>query len=69
MNSSGHSPVSQSAANPQRKGKSPRKNGSRPRNATAKVSRAPSPVTLARTKTLLLAALRVWELKHRITVD
>jgi len=47
-----------------------RKRG-RPRNShktSARVSSAlPSVGTLARTKALLLAALRVWELKHRVS--
>lgn len=42
----------------------------RPRKNPAEVSapREPAAVgTLTRTKSLLLAALRVWELKHRIS--
>ena len=43
-----------------------------PRTATRKTAASdvpdlPSAGTLARTKTLLLAALRVWELKHRVS--
>ncbi len=70
MNSSGHLPVSESAARRVRKSKTQRKTRSRSRNGNAappaKV-REPAPVgSLTRTKALLLAALRVWELKHRV---
>jgi hypothetical protein len=62
----GHLPVSETAARRVRKTKARK---GRPR---AKVSRANGEPHLAaagsltRTKALLLAALRVWELKHRI---
>jgi hypothetical protein len=74
MNSSGHLPVSESAAKRVRKAKTQRKAKARPRTATAKVTQhapahAPAAGTLARTKSLLLAAIRVWELKHRVTLD
>jgi hypothetical protein len=70
MNSSGHLPVSESAARRVRKSKTQRKTRARSRNgsaAPAQKVREPAPVgSLTRTKALLLAALRVWELKHRI---
>lgn len=62
MNSSGHLPVSTSAARPTGR---PR---GRPRKQinTAPAVKEPAAVgTLTRTKSLLLAALRVWELKQR----
>ncbi len=66
MNNAGHLPISETA---RRAGKGKAKRG-RPR----KVQRAevaerelPAVGTLTRTKSLLLAALRVWELKHRIS--
>jgi len=47
--------------------KAARRGGPRKTRPTEKVERAPAAVgTLTRTKSLLLAALRVWELKHRI---
>ncbi|PYL46972.1 MAG: hypothetical protein DMF40_10465 [Verrucomicrobia bacterium] len=72
MNGNGHLTVSTSAAKRVRRTKS---NGRKPKtrsrngNGTTKVvSRdLPAAGTLARTKALLLAALRVWELKHRVT--
>jgi hypothetical protein len=65
MNNIGHLPLSETARGA---GKTKARRG-RPRkiNATANVVREPAAVgTLTRTKSLLLAALRVWELKHRI---
>ena len=67
MNTSGHLPVSDSAVRPH--GKSKRRG--RPRKATTAApatppAKEPAAVgTLTRTKSLLLAALRVWELKQR----
>ena len=67
MNSVGHLPVSDSAARPHAKGK----RRGRPRKivaaaGTAAVEKEPAAAgTLTRTKSLLLAALRVWELKQR----
>jgi hypothetical protein len=68
MNSSGHLRLTDSAVHPagksRRRGR-PRKNAGAPRE-TAAVTREPAAVgTLTRTKSLLLAALRVWELKQR----
>jgi hypothetical protein len=67
MNSVGHLPLSETAARrvgstKARRGR-PRKNND---NAHENVVREPAAVgTLTRTKSLLLAALRVWELKQR----
>lgn len=66
MNSSGHLPVSDAAVRPPARNK-PR---GRPRKrADATTPAAPREMaavgTLMRTKSLLLAALRVWELKQR----
>jgi hypothetical protein len=66
MNNAGHLPISETA---RRAGKAKAKRG-RPRktNAAQTVERElPAVGTLTRTKSLLLAALRVWELKHRIS--
>ena len=65
MNNAGHLPMSEKA---RRVGKTKARRG-RPRKSTeANVAREPAAVgTLTRTKSLLLAALRVWELKHRIS--
>jgi len=72
MNSSGHLPVSESATRRVKKTRAQKR--SKPRGRNGKGSEAkPDPATtmaaagtLTRTKALLLAALRVWELKHRI---
>jgi hypothetical protein len=66
MNNIGHLPLSETARSvgktKARRGR-PRKN-----NGSENVVRGPAAVgTLTRTKSLLLAALRVWELKHRIS--
>ena len=66
MNNGGHLPVSDSAARPHGKGK----RRGRPRKvvvaSSAPLEKEPAAVgTLTRTKSLLLAALRVWELKQR----
>ena len=65
MNSIGHLPLSETA---RRAGKTKARRG-RPRKTTTEGAvREPAAVgTLTRTKSLLLAALRVWELKHRIS--
>ena len=72
MNGNGHLTVSAPAAKRVRRTKSNgRKPKGRARNgngATKAVSPdLPAAGTLARTKALLLAALRVWELKHRVS--
>jgi hypothetical protein len=72
MNGNGHLTVTTPAAKRIRRTKS---NGRRPKTrsgngngATKVVTRElPAAGTLARTKALLLAALRVWELKHRVS--
>lgn len=66
MDNVGHLPLSESARGvgktKTRRGR-PRKN-----NTHHNAVREPAAVgTLTRTKSLLLAALRVWELKHRIS--
>jgi hypothetical protein len=72
MNSSGHLPVSEKAARRVRKTKSHRKTrgrGGKNHNGTGRAEKEREPAaigSLTRTKALLLAALRVWELKHRI---
>ena len=65
MNNAGHLPMSEKA---RRAGKTKARRG-RPRKSNeANAVREPAAVgTLTRTKSLLLAALRVWELKHRIS--
>ncbi len=65
MNSVGHLPLSETAA---RRVGSTKARRRRPRkNAHDNVVRPAAVGTLTRTKSLLLAALRVWELKHRIS--
>jgi hypothetical protein len=71
MDSSGHLPVSEKAARRVRKPKAQRKGRGRGRGnsstAAAEKERVPAAIgSLTRTKALLLAALRVWELKQRI---
>lgn len=73
MNSSAHVTVGSNAARRVRKNKAQKRGRGRGRNGTGKGSGAVDPATtmaaagtLTRTKALLLAALRVWELKHRI---
>jgi len=66
MNNAGHLPISETA---RRAGKTKARRG-RPRKSTVSagaVKELPAVGTLSRTKSLLLAALRVWELKHRIS--
>jgi hypothetical protein len=69
FNPSGHLTKSEAAVRPPRKGRG--KTARRPRK-TAAASRdtdeavRPAVGTLSRTKTLLLAALKVWELKNGI---
>jgi hypothetical protein len=64
MNNAGHLPISETA---RRAGKAKARRG-RPRksNLPAGEKELPAVGTLTRTKSLLLAALRVWELKQRI---
>ena len=62
---SGHLPMSESAAR-----RKPKARRGRPRSkvdlASNGVPRLAAAGSLTRTKALLLAALRVWELKHRV---
>ena len=63
----GHLPVSESAARSVSKPKARKKNGRAKNSASADgTPRLAAIGSLTRTKALLLAALRVWELKHRI---
>jgi hypothetical protein len=65
---SGHLPVSESAARRMRKSKA-RKPRGRGKSGSGQAQAEPqlaAPGSLTRTKALLLAALRVWELKRRI---
>jgi hypothetical protein len=66
MNNAGHLPISETA---RRAGKAKAKRGRPRKNSSAQVAERELPAvgTLTRTKSLLLAALRVWELKHRIS--
>jgi hypothetical protein len=73
MNNSGSLTVSESAARRVRKAKAQKRTRGRPRNGkTGAQARSEYDTnmaaagTLTRTKALLLAALKVWELKHRI---
>lgn len=75
MNSSGHLAVSEAAARRVKKAKAHKQRSrGRGRNGKGHQSHAGNDVgttmaavgTLTRTKALLLAALRVWELKHRM---
>jgi hypothetical protein len=67
MNNAGHLPISETARRAGRKVKARR---GRPRKSMVPATgekELPAAGTLTRTKSLLLAALRVWELKHRIS--
>jgi len=72
MNSSGHLTVSESAtrrtkrSKAQKRGRPRSKNGKTGSSAGEYDTSMAAAGTLTRTKALLLAALRVWELKHRI---
>ena len=71
MNSSGQFPVSDLTARRGRKSKArrrgrPRKQGATNYHTNDEPELAPAG-TLTRTKALLLAALRVWELKQRVS--
>jgi hypothetical protein len=73
MNSSGHLAVSEAATRRTKKNKTHKRSRNRGRNGKGAPSQSGHDVgttmaaagTLTRTKALLLAALRVWELKHR----
>jgi hypothetical protein len=66
MNNAGHLPISETA---RRAGKAKAKRGRPRKTAIARTGERELPAagTLSRTKSLLLAALKVWELKHRIS--
>jgi hypothetical protein len=66
MNNAGHLPMSEKA---RRAGKTKARRGRPRKNAVPAAAERVLPAvgTLSRTKSLLLAALRVWELKHRIS--
>ncbi len=72
MNSSGHLAVSEATTRRVRKSKAHKRSRNRGRNGKNTQGGTDSGTTMAaagtltRTKALLLAALRVWELKHRI---
>lgn len=73
MGSNGDVTVSESARRSIKKPKAQKRGRPRTRNGKSSSAQAPDPATtmaaagtLTRTKALLLAALRVWELKHRI---
>ena len=73
MNSSGHLAVSEATARRVKKPRSHKqrsrnrgRNGKNPQTGTDSGTTMAAVGTLTRTKALLLAALRVWELKHRI---
>jgi hypothetical protein len=73
MNSSGHLAVSEAATRRVKKTKAhkrPRNRGRNGKNTQSGSGDSGTTMaaagTLTRTKALLLAALRVWELKHRI---
>lgn len=65
MNNAGHLPISETA---RRAGKTKARRARPRKNSVPAVAvkELPAVGTLTRTKSLLLAALRVWELKHRI---
>ena len=68
MNSSGHLTMSAGGARRVKKAKSQKRSRNRGRNGknADPATTMAAAGTLTRTKALLLAALRVWELKHRI---
>ena len=71
MNSTGNLLVSETSSRRVRKSKTRRKTRTRakkstPSDQTGDAEQLAAPGSLTRTKALLLAALRVWELKHRI---
>jgi len=72
MNSSGHVTVGSTAArrvrkkHAQKRARGRGRNGKNGGHAADPATTMAAAGTLTRTKALLLAALRVWELKHRI---
>ena len=70
MNHNGHLRMSESAVRRVTKSKAQRRGRPRKKASSHNGSaehHLPAVGTLSRTKALLLAALRVWELKHRIS--
>ena len=68
LNPSGHLAKSEAAIRPRPKTRNKQLPKRRPKNAVAEEGEVLRPAvgTLSRTKTLLLAALKVWELKNGI---
>ena len=68
LNPSGHLSKSEAAVRPRSKSRAKGAPRRRPKNAAAVAGEAIRPAvgTLSRTKSLLLAALKVWELKNGI---
>ena len=68
LNPSGHLKKSEAAVRPRPKNKTPQKSKRRPKAAAGEEAEIVRPAvgTLSRTKSLLLAALKVWELKNGI---
>jgi hypothetical protein len=72
MNSSGHLAVNEATTRRVKKPKAHKRSRNRGRNGKTAQPSGPLETTMAaagtltRTKALLLAALRVWELKHRL---
>ena len=69
LNPSGHLKKSESAVRPRSKTRAPQKAKRRPKAAPGEEDdeiMRPAVGTLSRTKSLLLAALKVWELKNGI---
>ena len=68
LNPSGHLKKSEAAVRPRPKNKTSHKSKRRPKTAPGEDDELVRPAvgTLSRTKSLLLAALKVWELKNGI---
>lgn len=68
LNPSGHLKKSEAAIRPRPKNRTSQKPKRRPKTAPGEENEVVRPAvgTLSRTKTLLLAALKVWELKNGI---
>jgi hypothetical protein len=68
LNPSGHLKKSEAAVRPRPKNRTPQKPKRQPKSASGEEDEVVRPAvgTLSRTKSLLLAALKVWELKHGI---
>jgi hypothetical protein len=68
LNPSGHLKKSEAAVRPRPKNRTPQKSKRRSKAAAGEEAEVVRPAvgTLSRTKSLLLAALKVWELKNGI---